>query len=149
VQVECPKCTHQFLVSAADSGQAAAVTDLPTILMVDDARFFRELMTDLLKDRKANLLTADSAEEAWVLLHRHKVALLIIDINLPDKNGLELVREIRADKTLKNISILCISGVYRKDDDAMMAIRAGADDFISKSFKPEELNNRIDQLLNK
>jgi DNA-binding response OmpR family regulator len=38
--------------------------------------------------------------------------------------------------------------VYRQDDDALKALRAGADDFISKSFKPDELNQRIDKLLN-
>ncbi len=145
--VKCPKCTHRFLVSAGASEEVATVTDLPTILMVDDARFFRELMTDLLKERKANLVTADNAEDTWVLLHKHHVDLLIIDINLPDKNGLDLIREIRQDSTLGKLPILCISGVYHKDDDAMMAIRAGADDFISKSFKPDELNERIDKLL--
>jgi len=145
VQVKCPKCSHQFVVGQQGVAGNVAKT---TILMVDDARFFRELMVDLLKERKANLLTADSAEDAWDTLRKHSVDLLIVDINLPDKNGLELIREIRAEEGFAELTILCISGVYRKDDDAKKAIRAGADDFISKSFKPHELNERIDKLLN-
>ncbi|NOY13962.1 MAG: response regulator [Deltaproteobacteria bacterium] len=149
LSVKCPKCTHQFLVAGEAAAATAEVTDLPTILLVDDARFFRELIVDLLKERRANLLTADSAAAAWEKLHKQKVRLLVVDINLPDKNGLELIREIREDATLSGLSILCISGVHRREDDALAAIRAGADDFISKSFKPDELNRRIDKLLDK
>lgn len=142
VKVKCPKCTHSFVVGKDDNGKT-------TILLVDDARFFRELMVDLLKERAANLITADSAEDAWNKLLKHSVDLLIVDINLPDKNGLELIRDIRRADKMAKLPILCISGVYRKDDDAAKAIRAGANDFISKSFKPDELNERIDKLLNK
>jgi DNA-binding response OmpR family regulator len=147
LQIICPKCAHKFLVEP-NGGREPTVTKT-TILLVDDARFFRELLVDLLKDRGANLLTADCAEDAWVLLHKHSIDLLIVDINLPDKNGLELIQDIRADRDLKEVRILCISGVYRKDDDAKMAINAGADDFISKSFKPDDLSERIDKLLQK
>ncbi len=147
VQVKCPKCSHQFTVVADDDSPESA--EKKTILMVDDARFFRELMLDLLADSGANLKTADNAEEALQVLQQEVIDLLIVDINLPDKNGLDLIRELRAEQRFADLSILCISGVYRKDDDALTAIRAGADDFISKSFKPHELNERIDKLLNR
>jgi DNA-binding response OmpR family regulator len=104
-------------------------------------------MLDLLKERNARLITADNAAEALQQLRTQSVDLLVIDINLPDKNGLDVIREIRLDEKLRDLPILCISGVYRKEDDAKSAIRAGADDFISKSFKPQELNERIDKLL--
>jgi predicted Zn finger-like uncharacterized protein len=149
VQVKCPKCSHRFLVSNQDAVGGTDQSPAPIILMVEDARFFRELMVDLLKERKEKLLTVDSAEDAWVMLHKQKIDLLIVDINLPDKNGLDLIREIRADGDFNKLPILCISGVYRKDDDAMKALRAGADDFLSKSFKPHELDERIDKLLKK
>lgn len=147
LQVKCPKCQHTFQIDRHVSPPVAASQELPTILMVDDARFFRELMQDLLKERQAKLLTADSAADAERMLRQHQVQLLIVDINLPDKNGLELVRELRADDRFAALKILCISGVYRKDDDARKAVQAGADDFISKSFNPDELNERIDRLL--
>jgi DNA-binding response OmpR family regulator len=121
---------------------------LPKILIVDDARFFRELLLELLAERQAELLTADTAKGAWERLQLDDVALLIVDINLPDVSGLKLITQIRQHEKLKNIRILCVSGVYRQDDDALKALRAGADDFISKSFKPDELNQRIDKLLN-
>lgn len=147
VQVKCPKCQHRFQVDQQASPSAVTSEKRPSILMVDDARFFRELMQDLLKERQAKLLTADSAAEAETLLQQNEVELLIVDINLPDKNGLDLIRELRANSRFATLKILCISGVYRKDDDARKALQAGADDFISKSFKPDELNERVDKLL--
>lgn len=143
---KCPKCGYRFLV-VSDQSEALKMSTIPKILIVDDARFFRELILDLLAERDAELNTANSAKEAWEKLHQGKVDLLIVDVNLSDINGLELISKIRADTKINNIAILCISGVYRKDDDALKAIRAGADDFISKSFQPDELNQRIDKLL--
>ncbi len=150
LKVNCPKCNKQFILSSEAPVVTEELTETqPTILFVDDARFFRQLLVDLLKDSNAHLLSADNAEEAWLLLHGNSVNLLIVDLNLPDKNGLDLIREIREEGSFDKLRILAISGVYRKEDDAMMAIRAGADDFISKSFKPYELSERIDKLLNK
>ena len=146
MQATCPKCGHRFLVGPEDERTTKGTTR-PKILIVDDARFFRELILDLLADRDAELNTADSGGEAWEKLQKETYKLLIVDVNLPDISGFELISKLRADEKNKNIAILCISGVYRKDDDALKAIRAGADDFISKSFQPDELNQRIDKLL--
>lgn len=102
----------------------------------------------MLVDRKAELMTADTAQTAWKLLHQHSFNLLIVDINLPDIDGLKLISRIRADAGInKNLKILCVSGVYRQSGDARNALQAGADDFTSKSFNPDELNQRIDNLL--
>lgn len=145
VKITCPKCTHIFLVEPETGAQEKTIKT--TILLVDDALFFRELLVDLLKGQNAHLLTAESAEAAWEKLQQQQIDLLIVDINLPEKNGLELIQDIRADQRLRAIKILCISGVHRKEEDARRAMRAGADDFISKSFKPDELNARIEKLL--
>ena len=146
LQVTCPKCGHGFLVDPTQVAGSEA-SDKPKILIVDDARFFRELVLDLLADRKAELHTADSGSEAWEKLNKIRYGLLIIDINLPDISGLELIARLRDDQQLKGLPILCISGVYHKEDDGLKAIRAGADDFISKSFQPDEFNRRVDKLL--
>lgn len=148
LQVTCPKCDYRFLVAYDEPGSLKTVEQRKTkILIVDDARFFRELLLDLLAGREAELLMADTANGAWQLLQKQNFKLLIVDINLPDIDGLKLIKKIRSSEPLKEIKILCVSGVYRQDDDALKALRAGADDFISKSFNPDELNQRIDKLL--
>jgi DNA-binding response OmpR family regulator len=128
-------------------GEISTAAIVPRVLLVDDARFFRELISDILKERELVLDTADTGSEAWSKLQQDPYDLLMIDINLPDISGLDLVAKLRQNEKTKNLRILCISGVYRKDADAIKAIRAGADDFISKSFQPHELNERIDRLL--
>lgn len=146
LQVTCPKCQYRFLV-ALDDRTYSEEPERHKILIVDDARFFRELLLDLLTGRAADIDTADSAIGAWQKLQKERFDLVIVDINLPDVDGLQLIGKIRGHDKLKNLKILCVSGVYRHDDDARKALRAGADDFISKSFHPDELNQRIDKLL--
>lgn len=146
LQVNCPRCQYRFLL--LQDADVMTVEHLPArILIVDDARFFRELLLDLFEKRNAVLTTADSAETALRLLTKQDFDLLIIDINLPDTDGLELIRQIRAVEHLQHVKILCVSGVYRHSGDARNALIAGADDFISKSFDAEELDRRIDTLL--
>jgi DNA-binding response OmpR family regulator/phage FluMu protein Com len=142
----CPKCKQRFQV-LADTDAVTTAAESPRVLLVDDALFFRELIGDILQKREFELDTADSARDAWIKLNSRAYDLLMIDINLPDMSGLKLIEKLRQTEKTKNLRILCISGVYRKGADAMEAIRAGADDFISKSFQPRELNERIDKLL--
>lgn len=142
--VTCPKCRHRFSLLRVEQ-------ELPPkeILIVDDARFFRELIMDLLAGNKFALTTANCGEEAWKQLQTATFDLLIIDINLPDISGLDLIRRLRGDQRFADIPMLCISGVYRRDDDARQAIMAGANDFMIKSFHPDDFTARIDKLLAK
>lgn len=142
VAVTCPKCRHRFSVEPLKEEQPS-----PRILIVDDARFFRELIMDLLDGQKCELTTANCAEEAWKLLQSKSFDLLIVDVNLPDISGLDLIKRVRADQNGSSLPILCISGVYRQDDDARQAFIAGANDFMTKSFHPEDFTARINKLL--
>ncbi|WP_303721083.1 MJ0042-type zinc finger domain-containing protein [Malonomonas rubra] len=72
-QVKCQKCEHRFTISNDSAGGEEDASVLQTILMVDDARFFRELMTDLLKERNVRMLKADSAAEASSSLQEYAV----------------------------------------------------------------------------
>ena len=85
--------------------------------------------------------------DALTALNETSCVLMLLDLNLPDKNGLDLITEIRAGGEFTNIRILAMSGVYRREDDAMDAIRAGADAFISKSFRPDDLRAKVKKLL--
>lgn len=144
-EVTCPQCRKTFTV-ISDGTELKTVAPA-RVLVVDDARFFRELLLDVLTDRQLQLKTADSARQAWEMLRKEPFDLLIIDVHLPDLNGLELVSRIRREKRLADLPILCLSGVYRQEDDSRKALRAGADDYLSKSFEPAELILRINRLL--
>lgn len=149
VRVKCPKCKHIFLfepaaVSVAPPPKEQSAT---AVLIVDDARFFREILTELLTPLQLELVTVGTAADALKRLRQQAFQLVLVDLNLPDMNGLDLMREIRADDSLEHLKLLAMSGAYRKDDCEVDAIRAGADGFLNKSFKPDELQQRIRTLL--
>lgn len=151
VRVKCPKCAGVFQVTLETEGgarsPAASERAAPTVLVVDDSKFFRELILDVLKPLSLNLLTAADGMEALQIMRRERPDLVMLDLNLPGKNGYELIREVRAEEALKDIPLLAMSGVYRKEADVFEVRRAGADDFIHKSFKPEQLQERVAALL--
>ncbi|BCR05553.1 hypothetical protein DESUT3_26220 [Desulfuromonas versatilis] len=160
-RVRCPKCNHQFQVDlgeapvpepqpAKESPEAAAPRQAasgPAILVVDDSKFFRELILDVLQPLGARLLTAADGVEALEIIRRDRPELVLLDLNLPRMDGYQLIREVRADASLQAIRLMAMSGVYRKEADVARVELAGANDFINKSFKPEQLQYRVKKLL--
>ncbi len=139
VRVRCPKCEHLFSV-ALDQAEKK-------VLVVDDSRFFREMIVDVLQPLQVTFLTAGEGNEALQIIRMERPALTILDLNLPGLDGFSLIREVRSDPALKDLRLLAISGVFRKEKDALQAEAAGADDFLSKSFKPQQLLSRVSSLL--
>jgi predicted Zn finger-like uncharacterized protein len=160
-RVRCPKCARVFevdlnaeaftrptaQVQAPRAGKSAAlVAANRTVLVVDDARFFRELILDVLGPLDCRLLIAADGESALDLVRREHPQLVILDLNLPGMSGYDLVHAIRSEVG-QGIKLLAMSGVFRKDEDIHSIERAGADDFTSKSFKPEDFLARVRKLL--
>jgi len=144
----CPNCRFHFtLIAPKDVGEAPTLLAGARVLLVDDANFFREMLADLLMPLNLNLRLAATAAEALQLLAQHPCDLMLLDLNLPDKNGLDLIREIRSNSHLAKTRILAMSGVFRREEDGMAAIRSGADAFINKSFRPEDLREKVRKLL--
>ncbi|WP_169513272.1 response regulator [Geopsychrobacter electrodiphilus] len=144
----CPNCSFHFtLIAPKAEGELPSIQSGARVLLVDDAHFFREMLADLLLPLNLNLLLAATAEDALMQLNQHPCDLMLLDLNLPDKNGRDLIREIRANSQIGKIRILAMSGVFRREEDGMDAIRAGADAFINKSFRPEDLREKVRKLL--
>lgn len=117
------------------------------LLVVDDSKFFRELIVDVLKPLELDFQLAGDGIEALDILRQSPFDLVLLDLNLPRMNGYELIAAVRSDDTLKSTMLLAMSGVFRKETDVARVVQAGADDFINKSFKPEQLQERVRKLL--
>ncbi len=144
----CPNCKFRFtLIAPQIEDQPPTIHSSALVLVVDDAHFFREMLVDLLMPLNLNLCLAANAAEALEQLQSKSFDLMILDLNLPDKNGLELIAEIRTDNSLSKTRILAMSAVYRHEEDGMDAIRAGADGFLNKSFRPEDLRAKVKKFL--
>ncbi len=148
-RIKCPKCTRVFEVSLEEGASPSSEKTKETVLVVDDAKFFRELIVDVLKPLPIEVQAAADGAEALAFIRRERPALVILDLNLPDRNGYDLIREIRADAAIGDIRLLAMSGVFRKETDVAEVTRAGADGFINKSFKPNQLQQRVKEMLEK
>ena len=149
-KVKCPGCSHRFqivLTGNGESNKEQAVTGVPLILIVDDARFFRQMIEDLLSDLPVEFISAADGDEAWVKITTRLPQLVLLDLNIPGRSGKQILQSIQEEPRLNRIKVLAMSGVERGEETAAAVRRFGAVDFINKSFKPSELEKRVRNIL--
>jgi len=118
-------------------------TTTPTLLVVEDDEVSREKMLAYFESEGYLVVTAESASVARRQLKQNDVNLVLLDINLPDGDGLSLAREIRQHS---RVGIIFVSG--RDDDiDRIVGLEIGADDYVTKPYNPRELLARVRGLL--
>ena len=118
---------------------------LAHILVVDDDEGIRSLVKKYLNENKYLITTADSAEDASEKSKIIRFDLIILDIMMPGKNGLEFTRE---NKKKINTPIILLTA-KGETDERVAGLEIGADDYLSKPFEPKELILRIKNILNK
>ena len=111
----------------------------PLILIVEDDSHIKNLISTTLKVNKYNFLIASSGNEAIMLAVSHKPDIILLDLGLPDMDGVEIIKNVRE---WSNIPIIVISA-RSEDKDKIEALDFGADDYITKPFSVEELLARI------
>ena len=109
---------------------------LPPVLIVDDEKNMRQTLTTMLRDEDYETRAADSAEEALRLLAHEEFLMVITDARLGGMSGYELLPKIRAQ--WPDLPTLMLTA-YATPKLAVEAIKAGAMDYLSKPFAPEEL----------
>jgi two-component system phosphate regulon response regulator OmpR len=115
------------------------------ILVVDDDDGIRTLVKQYLVGKNFLVTTANSAEEAKEKVSIIKFDLIVLDIMMPGKNGLEFTKENK-EKIDTPIILLTAKG---ETDERVAGLEIGADDYLSKPFEPKELILRIKNILNK
>jgi len=116
------------------------------ILVVDDDDRIRELVKQYLLENKYLVTTAKDAIDAKNKMEIIKFDLIVLDIMMPKKSGLELTSEIKKETDLLPIILLTAKG---ETSERVMGLEFGADDYLSKPFEPKELLLRIKNILNK
>lgn len=108
-----------------------------TVMIVDDALFMRNILRGILKEKGYNVVAeAASGIEAMKKLHEHKPNIILLDIILPDANGLELLDSILKTRPLTKVAICSAIG---QDAIVQKALNHGAKAFIQKPFTPEKV----------
>ncbi len=113
------------------------------ILMVDDQPAKLLSYEVILGDLGENLIKANSASEALNILLKTDVAVVLMDVSMPDVDGFELADVIRQHPRFQKTAIIFISGVHLTDSDRIQGYRSGAVDYISVPVIPEVLRAKI------
>ena len=113
------------------------------ILVVDDDKEIVNAIDIYLKKEGYNVLKAYNGKQALEVIEKNEIHLVILDIMMPEKDGIETLEEIRNDKTLPVILLSAKS----EDSDKVIGLDIGADDYMTKPFNPLELTARVKSLL--
>ena len=123
-------------------------TDQPTsILVVEDVPLLRRMTALALTSAGHQVIEAGTGEEALHLAAEHHPDLILLDIGLPDMDGLEVCRRIKADPATADILVAFLSSTHTDLDTQIGGLETGADAFISRPLSNRELQARVDALL--
>jgi len=118
-------------------------------LIVDDFSTMRRIVRNLLKELGYN--NADEAEDGVAALAKLRAGgfeFVVSDLNMPNMNGFELLRQIRADDSLKHLPVLLVTAEAKKED-IVTAAQIGASGYIVKPFTKATLEEKLNKILQK
>ena len=116
------------------------------VLTVDDSRTMREMVSFTLRGAGFDVVEANDGQQALVVLASHKVDLILADLNMPNMDGITLVRELRLLPQYKGVPLLVLTtdaSSERKNEGRA----AGATGWIVKPFNPERLLETVQKVL--
>ena len=121
-------------------------SQMPTILVVDDFADTRLLLRTWLERKGYRVIEAHDGKQAIDAAKRSTPDLIIMDVQMPELDGLEATRQIRAVEELQNIPVLAVSA-YGAEQFRTEALAAGCNEYVSTPFEPVELERLIRSLI--
>ena len=117
-----------------------------TLLVIEDEEAIRDMLRFSLPRQEFNLIDAENTSKAMDILSGNIPDLIILDWMLPDMTGIAFIKRIRKMDAIKDIPIIMLTA-KAEEDNKIMGLIAGADDYITKPFSPNELAARIRTVL--
>jgi adenylate cyclase len=139
-----PSGTAQENAAPAD----AAPADRGAILVVDDNEGNREMLSRRLARQGYAVASAEGGRQALALVKSRAFDLVLLDVMMPEMDGYEVLRQLKADATVRDIPVLMISALDEMDS-VVRCIQLGAEDYLPKPFDPVLLQARIGACLEK
>ncbi|MBE7472016.1 MAG: DNA-binding response regulator [Anaerolineae bacterium] len=116
---------------------------MKTILVVDDESKILQLARDYLQYAGFTVLTAGAGKTALAVVRTEKPNLIVLDLGLPDMDGLDVTRALRKES---NVPIIMLTA-RGEESDKLVGLELGADDYLTKPFSPKELVARVRAVL--
>jgi DNA-binding response OmpR family regulator len=120
--------------------------EAPLVLVADDEEDIRSLVAFRLKRAGYEVITAADGEEALLLATTRLPDLVVLDMMMPKATGLEVTRSMREHEATKDIPIILLTA-RAQEGDVTRGFEAGADDYVKKPFSPQDLQARVQALL--
>ena len=117
-----------------------------SVLIADDEPYVVELVRVTLEDDRVHVFEAADGQTALAVAEALAIDLVLLDVHLPDLNGLEVCRALRANPRSASARIVMLTAAAQQDD-VMRGLAAGADDYLTKPFSPVRLLSLVDRLL--
>lgn len=116
----------------------------PVVVAVDDSREMLDILKSLIAGAGYRFFGASNAAHCLRLVRDVEPDLILLDIQMPEKDGFELCRQIRAIEALKDIPVIFVTA-RRTAQDVKEGIAAGGNDFITKPFDARNLMARVER----
>lgn len=119
-----------------------------TILMIEDNELHAKLMRDILEPRGYNIVAANNGEEGLMLFNAFKPNLVLLDMQLPQMDGYQIIAKLRETTAGRTVVVLAVSA-YSAEFDRKKAIDAGCDGYVTKPVSPRRMPIIVTEALEK
>jgi len=119
------------------------IPEVPTVLLVDDDTRNLLALESVLDGEDYALVKARTADEALLALMDGEFAAVVLDVQMPDINGIDLARLIKQRKRTQNIPIIFLTAHYREEEHAMLGYDVGAVDYLTKPINSAVLRSKV------
>ena len=127
-----------------DHENGQKLIDRPAVLVIDDEKAYTKVMAMVLTEYGFDSFPANSAKDAWELLDRLTPDLVLLDVMMPEIDGITFLGELRAKADLRSVPVLVVTAYTETRDKAMSA---GASGYLKKPFSAQQLRDSIGEFL--
>lgn len=138
----------EMAAAAAAQSSKKTSSDQKTILVVDDSKSIRSLVRFVLQSEGYDVIEAEDGQQGWEATQRMsaQIDLVLTDYEMPNMTGPELVVKIREQQRYNGIAVVMLTS-RRDEDDEVLGLESGADDYIFKPLEPMKLQARVRKIL--
>jgi CheY-like chemotaxis protein len=119
---------------------------MTTVLIADDEPSLRLLVNATIASDEYDVVEAMDGDEAWTLIRQHRPRVVLLDVQMPGRTGLDLTRAIRDDPDLSSTCVILLTSKAQQAD-VQAGLDAGADRYLTKPFSPLELLRVVEHAL--
>lgn len=123
------------------------MSNFSQIVCIDDEPGIIELVSLVLKSEDIQVVGARNGSEGLSLMRENPPDAVLLDIMMPDMDGWEVYKQIRADETLKNLPVIILTARTSSFEEVIARERVGVNDYLTKPFMPDELRSSLAKIL--